>query len=464
MSTMNCFALLEDAARALPIVVLRTAMLDGFLSAQPASTRAWVAAHNWTAAPGTALVVPGTDGHPVVALAGIGDEQDPLALAHLPMALPEGTYRLTRELGVAVDPSRAVLGWGLGGYQFDRYKKPARAPARLALDVAAADLSEAYAQLKASMLVRDLVNTPTEDMGPDQLEAVAFRLAKAYGGEARSIAGDALLSENFPAIHAVGRASHRAPRLIELVWGDPAHKLLAICGKGVCFDTGGLDIKPADGMRWMKKDMGGAAHALALAQLVMAQKLPVRLHLLVPAVENAIAANAYRPGEVIATRKGLRVEIDNTDAEGRLVLCDALAYAAERRPDLLIDFATLTGACRVALGPDLPGMFCNQDALRVQYLQASERARDPMWPLPLWQPYNVYLKSSIADCANAGASRMGGAITAALYLERFVPEGQAWVHIDVYAWNDTDRPGRPHGGEAQSLRASWELLKARYGK
>jgi leucyl aminopeptidase len=462
MSTMNCFASHEDSARALPVVALRAAELDAFVATQPASTRAWIAALAWRAAPGTALMIPGVDGQPVAAFTGIGDPDDPLALAHLPMSLPEGVYRLARDIGVALDPARAALGWGLGAYQFDRYRKAPRAPARLALDDDAASLSEAYAQLKASYLVRDLVNTPTEDMGPDQLEAVAHRLAKAYGGDARAVTGEALISENFPAIHAVGRASHRAPRLIELQWGDVAHPRLAIVGKGVCFDTGGLDIKPADGMRWMKKDMGGAAHALALAQLVMAQQLPVRLQLLVPAVENSISANAFRPGEVINTRKGLRVEIDNTDAEGRLVLCDALSYAAEQRPDLILDFATLTGAARIALGPDLPALFSNRDALRDDYVLAARRARDPLWPMPLWQPYHSYLKSYIADCANSGASRMGGAITAALYLERFVPDDQAWAHIDVYSWNDADRPGRPMGGEAQTLRASWELLKARY--
>jgi leucyl aminopeptidase len=289
-----------------------------------------------------------------------------------------------------------------------------------------------------------------------------MRLAKAYGAQARSIVGEALIEQNFPAIHAVGRGSHRAPRLIEIEWGDPAHPRIAIVGKGVCFDTGGLNIKSSDGMRWMKKDMGGAAHALGLAQIVMAQKLPVRLHVLVPAVENALSGNAYRPGEVIATRKGLRVEIDNTDAEGRVVLCDALTYSAERHPELILDYATLTGAARVALGPDLPALFCNRDALRDEFLRAAQRARDPIWPMPLWQPYHSYLKSSIADFANAGASRMAGAITAALYLERFVPDGQTWAHIDVYSWNDTDRPGRPAGGEAQSLRASWELLRAHY--
>jgi leucyl aminopeptidase len=464
MSTMNCFSAADDAARALPLVVLRRQDLDAFLNTQPACTGAWVRAHGFVAAPGTALLVPGTDGQLVAALAGVGDADDPLGLAHLPFALPEGSYRLTREQGLAIEPANALLAWGLGGYQFDRYRKPVRGPARLALDFAAAGLADSYAQLKASLLVRDLVNTPTEDLGPEQLEAVAHRLAKAYGGESRAITGDALLQENFPAIHAVGRASHRAPRLIELEWGDAAHPKLAIVGKGVCFDTGGLDIKPADGMRWMKKDMGGAAHALALAQLVMAQKLPVRLHLLVPAVENAIAGNSYRPGAVLPTRKGLRVEVDNTDAEGRLVLCDAVAYAAERQPDLILDFATLTGAARIALGPELPALFCNQDALRADFVQAAARARDPLWPMPLWQPYHAYLKSNIADLANSGPSRMGGAITAALFIERFVPEGQAWAHIDVYSWNDVDRPGKPPGGEAQSLRASWALLQARYAR
>jgi leucyl aminopeptidase len=463
MSTMNCFASPDSTAHALPIVVLRAGLLEAFLAAQPASTRAWVAAHGWNAAPGSHLVVPGTDGQPVAVLAGIADPDDPLALSPLPLSLPEGTYRLTASHGLVLDGARAVLGWGLGAYQFDRYRKPARAPARLALDQSSAALADAYAQLKASLLVRDLVNTPTEDLGPEQLEAVAFRLAKAYGAVARSIVGDALIEQNFPAIHAVGRASHRAPRLIEIEWGDPSHPAIAILGKGVCFDTGGLDIKPADGMRWMKKDMGGAAHALALAQIVMAQKLPVRLHVLVPAVENAIAGNAYRPGEVLATRKGFRVEVDNTDAEGRIVLCDAIAYAAERQPDLILDFATLTGAARIALGPDLPALFCNRDAWRDDFLRAAQRARDPVWPMPLWQPYHSYLKSHVADFANSGPSRMGGAITAALYLERFVPEGQAWAHIDVYSWNDAERPGRPMGGEAQSLRASWALLQSRYG-
>jgi leucyl aminopeptidase len=362
-----------------------------------------------------------------------------------------------------MDPSLLLLGWGLGGYRFDRYLKTSKPLARLVLEDAGFENAEAFAILKASTMVRDLVNTPTEHMGPAELEAVAFRLAKAYGGQLNTIVGDELLAQNFPTIHAVGRASHRAPRLIELTWGNEAHPAVAIVGKGVCFDSGGLDIKTADGMRNMKKDMGGGAHALGLAQLVMARQLPVRLRVLVPAVENAIAGNAFRPGEVIATRGGHSVEIDNTDAEGRLVLCDALAYAAEAKPALLMDFATLTGAARIALGPDLPALFCNDEALAADYLAAGERQRDRLWRMPLWRPYLSYLKSNIADLANSGASRMGGCITAALYLERFVPEGLPWSHVDLYAWNDSERPGKPAGGEAQGLRAAFELLKARFG-
>ena len=378
--------------------------------------------------------------------------------------LPAGAYRLSTDSPVPVALSSALLGWGLGAYRFDRYLTPGRPAARLVLEGGDIENDEAVAVLRASLLVRDLVNTPTEHMGPADLEAVASRLAQAYGGTLKVIAGDDLLTANFPTIHAVGRASHRAPRMIELNWGDAAHPHVVIAGKGVCFDSGGLDIKAADGMRHMKKDMGGAAHAFALAQLVMALQLPIRLTLLVPAVENSIAGNAFRPGEVIVTRLGLSVEVDNTDAEGRLVLCDALAYAAEKKPALILDYATLTGAARVALGPDVPALFCNDETLAADYLRAGELTRDRLWRMPLWRPYLSYLKSSIADLANGGPSRMAGAIVAALYLERFVPEAQSWAHIDVYSWNDNDRPGRPFGGEAQGLRAALALLQARYGK
>ncbi|MGN0924571.1 leucyl aminopeptidase family protein, partial [Ectopseudomonas mendocina] len=287
-------------------------------------------------------------------------------------------------------------------------------------------------------------------------------MAAAHGGQVSVVAGDELLARNFPTIHAVGRASHRAPRLIELRWGKADAPKLTLVGKGVCFDTGGLDLKPADGMRNMKKDMGGAAHAIGLASLVMARQLPVQLTLLVAAVENAIGPDALRPGEVVTTRAGISVEIDNTDAEGRLILCDALAYAAEGKPEAIIDFATLTGAARIALGPDLPALFANNDALAQQWIDAGEATRDPVWRMPLYRPYLRYLNSGVADMANAG-SRMAGAVTAALYLERFIPAGQTWAHLDVYAWNDTDRPGRPAGGEALALRSAWAMLKARYG-
>lgn len=448
-------------ANATPIIAVHKDCLETTLAALDSGARAWAQANGFKAKADTWLALPGADGGIAMVLAGIADSADPRALSALPLALSEGRYTLHPTLGERIVPGDALLGWGLGAYRFSRYLNPARKAATLVLD-ADADLDEAAALLEAGTRVRDLVNTPTQDMGPDELEAEARALAQRHGASARVVAGDELLRENFPAIHAVGRASHRAPRLIELSWGDPSHPALALVGKGVCFDTGGLDLKPADGMRNMKKDMGGGAHAIALAGLVMARKLPVRLSLLVPAVENAVGPDAYRPGEVVATRKGISVEIDNTDAEGRMVLCDALAYAAESSPDLILDFATLTGAARVALGPDLPVLFSNDDEVAAQWIEAGDALRDPVWRMPLWRPYLRYLKSHIADIANAG-SRMAGAVTAALYLEKFIPDGQRWAHLDVYAWNDADRPGRPRGGEAMALRSVWEMLKARYG-
>lgn len=454
---MNLPVGFSTAADAIPLYPLTGARLPAFLGEQPEPIRAWVSAHAFSAAPGAVLALPTGEGRVAAVLAGVTEGDDPWALAHLPELLPEGDYRLC-----GIDANDALLlGWGLGSYRFERYRKRARPPARLLLDAA---LQEgAWTQVLAACLrVRDLVNTPTEHMGPADLEALLRQLAQRYAAQFRSVVGDALLGENLPAIHAVGRASHREPRLLELTWGDPVLPRLAIVGKGVCFDTGGLDLKPADGMRNMKKDMGGGAHAIALAEWVMASGLPVHLRLYVPAVENAIAANAYRPGEVIATRKGLSVEIDNTDAEGRLVLCDALTLACEHKPDILLDFATLTGAARIALGPDLPVLFANDDGLADAWLKAGRAQSDPLWRLPLWQPYHRYLKSGIADLANSGASRMAGAITAALYLQRFVPDAQPWAHLDVYSWNDADQPGRPAGGEAQGLRAAIAMLEARY--
>jgi leucyl aminopeptidase len=458
---MNGFASAAEAAHACPLILCSDAGLDDLLDALGEPARRWTQAQGFRAQPGSHLAVPDASGAVCAVLVGLSRTDDPWALAALPLGLPEGTYALDAR-GLQIDRSAAVIGWGLGAYQFSRYRKPARAAAKLAVDLEDPALASAVAMLRASVLTRDLINTPTENMGPEHLENTARSLAQAHGAQFHSIVGEALISERFPAIHAVGRASHRAPRLIELNWGDPNHPRLAIVGKGVCFDTGGLDMKPADGMRNMKKDMGGAAHALALAQLVMAQQLPVRLQLLVPAVENAIAADAYRPGEVIATRAGFSVEIDNTDAEGRVVLCDALTYASENKPDLIMDFATLTGAARIALGPDLPALFTNRDDIAHSYIAAGETHLDPLWRMPLWRPYLSYLKSGIADFANAGPSRMAGCITAALYLDRFIDPAQAWTHVDVYSWNDSDRPGRPAGGEAQGLRAAWAFLRQRY--
>ncbi|MEO7251092.1 MAG: leucyl aminopeptidase family protein [Arenimonas sp.] len=463
MTLPSCFVASADAVDACALMVLDRATYPAWRETQTPSTRAWLDANAFNPCAGSFLLVPDAQGAALFVVVAISDAGDPLALAHLPMLLPAGTYRLHADAPVPVDPGLLLLGWGLGAYRFDRYVAPSRPAARLVLEQADVESSEAFALLRSSLLVRDLVNTPTEHMGPSDLEAVANRLGQAYGGELKVITGDDLLTENFPTIHAVGRASHRSPRLIELNWGNPAHPHVVIIGKGVCFDTGGLNLKSGDGMRNMKKDMGGAAHALALAQLVMSQALPLRITLLVPAVENSLSGNSFRPGEVIVTRQGLSVEIDNTDAEGRLVLCDALAYATEKKPALILDYATLTGAARVALGPDVPALFCNDETLAAEYLAAGERARDRVWRLPLWRPYLSYLKSGIADLSNSSPSRMGGAIVAALFLERFVPETQAWAHVDVYAWNDGERPGRPTGGEAQGLRAALGLLRTRFG-
>jgi leucyl aminopeptidase len=445
---------------AISLVALTPDDLDAYLATVPERVRRWVASQAFKALPLTHCLVPNDDGGIAEVLVGIINGQDLNTLAHLPLLLPPGNYALA-ERGTPLDARRVALGFALGSYQFHRYKRPRREPAKL-LAPLGQYLDEVAALALATARTRDLVNTPAEDLGPAELGDTTRSIATRFGAQYREWVGNELLDANFPAIHAVGRASHRAPRLLEVLAGDPAHPEVAIVGKGVCFDTGGLDIKPPDGMRHMKKDMGGAAHAIALAELLLERRLPIRLRLLVPAVENAISANAYRPGEVIRTRAGLSVEIDNTDAEGRVILCDALAYAAESKPALIVDFATLTGAARIALGPDLPALFGNDDALRDQLVAIGRDVQDPLWPMPLWQPYLGMLESGIADLANAGPSKHGGAITAALYLQRFVPPTTPWLHLDTYAWNDSDRPGRPRGGEAMGLRAVYELLKRRY--
>ncbi|WP_374609488.1 M17 family metallopeptidase [Thermomonas sp.] len=450
------FATPDAATTPRPLHIVDKAGFAAWRDAQSPVVQAWLAAQRFDGSAGTAQSWANAEGAIGGAVIGIGDGLDAYSYAHAPLALPGGDWQVVADIDEATRQA-LHLGWGLGCYRFDRYKKTTRAPARLVdtFDAEALDV------LAACVRVRDLVNTPTEHMGPDDLESLARDLAARHGASITVVAGEDLLAQGYPAIHAVGRASHRAPRIIELSWGDASHPHVAICGKGVCFDTGGLDLKTAVGMRNMKKDMGGAAHALALAELIMARKLPLGLTVLVPAVENAVGPDAFRPGEVVATRKGVSVEIDNTDAEGRMVLCDALARACELKPDVLLDFATLTGAARVALGPDLPVLYANDESLANDWLDAGNSTRDPLWRMPLWRPYLRYLTSGIADLANGSASSMAGSITAALFLERFVAEGQRWAHVDVYAWNDSDRAGKPAGGEAQSLRACYAMLKAR---
>lgn len=381
-------------------------------------------------------------------------------LAKLAEELPEGTYRLA-----SGEPGPAMFGWITGQYRFNRYKSEDKAQGpRILLTTQVAQIDAATAEAQAECLVRDLVNMPPEDLGPAALEAECEKLAKAHKAELTVVRGDAL-EQGYPMVHAVGRAAarHHAPRLMHLVWGDPAHPVLAVVGKGVCFDSGGLDIKPSAGMRLMKKDMGGAAHALALAGLIMGARLKVRLHLLIPAVENAISGGALRPGDVLKSRKGLTVEIHNTDAEGRLILGDALTRASEENPDLIVDFATLTGAARVALGPDLPALMARRDETADAFLAAGKANDDAAWRLPLPEAYREYLASDVADMANASQNPFAGASVAGLFLDRFVGEGVDWVHYDTFAWSPSPKPGRARGGRGLGLRGAWHAIRARYG-
>ncbi|MFT4252576.1 MAG: leucyl aminopeptidase family protein [Caulobacter sp.] len=398
-------------------------------------------------------------------LAGEGEGADRWSLAALPWALPEGDYRLCTDLDAA-KAAEVAIGWGLGAYRFDAYRTEGEAlgrrPARLAWPEGV-DRQRVEREVSAMALARDLINTPANDMGPAELADVALTLAGKHDAACEVIVGDDLLEQGYRLVHAVGRASHRAPRLIDLRWGEAQAPKITIVGKGVCFDTGGLDMKAASFMLQMKKDMGGAAHALALTQMVLEARLPVRLRLLIPAVENAVAGDALRPLDVIRARNGLTVEIGNTDAEGRLILADVLAEASDEAPDLLVDFATLTGAARIALGGDLPAMFCNDEALAASFLALTERNDDPVWRMPLWKPYLKDLASPVADLRNVSGGTFAGAINAAVFMERFVREGTPWLHLDTYGWNDKSRPGRPEGGEARNLRSVFDLIADRAG-
>ncbi len=444
----------------IPLLPLTQDECSQWLASETETTRAWVTEHEFDGSAGTTLAIPDESGGIDRLLCGVGRRAHIWSLAHV------AGLRLARPLAMSdeawSDPAtaRMALGYRLACYRFTRYRERRAGPELTWSDTPAGH--ELAAIARAVARVRDLVNTPAEDMGPEELATAAWELATSAGGDCRVIEGDHLLEQNFPAIHAVGRAADRAPRLIDVSWGDENHPTLVLIGKGVCFDSGGLDIKPASGMLLMKKDMGGAAHALALAGLVMEHELPVRLRLLIPAVENAISGNAYRPGDVVRTRAGLTVEIGNTDAEGRVILADALAYGCEQSPDLMIDFATLTGAARIALGPDLPPYFTDDEALAQAWEEASAAVEDPVWRMPLYDGYDESIDGAVANVSNTGSLGQAGAVTAALFLRRFVREGVSWSHHDVYAWNPTDRPGRPKGGEAHALRAAWELLRRRY--
>jgi leucyl aminopeptidase len=451
----------DQGQSATPLILVDKNSFETWFQAQPERIRQAAIAQGFKGDGYQLAILPGEKSgwSTVLGVANV-DKLSPWCLAKAAETLPQGQYRLQGR-----GPGPAALGWLLGQYRFDRYRKSADpAGPRILLSGEPASIESHVGIAEATNMVRDLVNIPAADMGPAELEEAARALAKECGARISAVSGKAL-DDGYPMVSAVGRAASadRAPRLIEIEYGDSRHPRIAIVGKGVCFDSGGLDIKPASGMRLMKKDMGGAAHALALAALIMRNRLPVRLHLVVPAVENAISGNAFRPGDILRSRKGLSVEIGNTDAEGRLILGDALARAAECEPELILDFATLTGAARVALGPDLPPLFANDDGLAEALLAAAGQVSDPLWRMPLWSPYEEMLASDVADIGNAADGPMAGAVTAALFLQKFVPEGVPWAHFDTFAWRPSAKPGRPKGGDALGLRAAWQMLTERYG-
>jgi leucyl aminopeptidase len=448
------------------ITALTEAALSDWLEAQPPSVRKWTELQGFKGKKAQIVSLPGGDGGVGRVLLGLGNSNGPLSpwtFVALPATLPQGNYAF-ESVPDAAFATAAALGWALGTYRFERYKlgdsEPARPHPHLAIPDGC-DRAYVEAAARATFLVRDLINTPPNDMGPAELEREAFDLAARIGAEATSTVGEDLIDANFPAIHAVGKGSERAPRLIDLRWGDPSHPKVTLVGKGVCFDTGGYDLKPSSGMALMKKDMGGAAHVLGLAHMIATLKLPVRLRVLVAAVENSVSGGAFRPSDVINTHKGLTVEIGNTDAEGRLILADALSLASEESPELMVDFATLTGAARSALGPELPPYFTDGEELAKAFSDAAEAAADPVWRLPLWPAYADNLKSNIADLRNDGGP-FAGAVVAALFLKRFVAKPQNWIHLDIYAWNPEKRAGRPVGGEAMAMRAVYDMIRTRF--
>ncbi|MFO1184591.1 MAG: leucyl aminopeptidase family protein [Bauldia sp.] len=446
---------------AVPVAALPSSELEAFLAGLPREQAAFARAVDFQAKSGTVALLPDREGRIALVLFGLGNgEGNGLIYGRLATAVPKGTYRLTAR---PARPDLAAIGFALGAYRFNRYRDAERSEVSLVMPDGA-DAAEVRRIVAGAILARDLINTPANDMGPADLAMAAQSVASRYGAAAFQLVGEDLKANNYPLIHAVGAAAanDRAPRLIDFAWGDAGHPKLTLVGKGVCFDTGGLDIKPSSNMLLMKKDMGGAANVLGLATMIMDAGLPVRLRVLIPAVENSISGRAFRPGDVFSSRKGLTVEIGNTDAEGRLILADALALACEEQPDLLIDLATLTGAARTATGPDVSPFYTRDDALAANVARHSEATADPLWRLPLWTPYFSLIESKVADINNAGSSGFAGSITAALFLSRFVSETTRWLHGDIFGWTPSAKPGKPEGGEAQAIRALYALIKERY--
>jgi len=451
---------LPSDARPISVDILRPEDWERYAANLSETQRNFAQARGFSGEAGQRLRLPDAQGHIRIALLGCGaeatDEIGEMRLGSLGAFLASGFYRFGA-MPSSFSKRLAAISWGMGTYRFERYLMDESVPPVLVLEEDA-PMTEIVAQVEATALCRDLINTPAGDMGPVALEQAARDLAKEYDADVCSVIGEDLLAQNYPMIHAVGRAAHEPPRLVEIEWGDPSHPRLAVIGKGITFDTGGVNMKSASGARLMKKDMGGAAHALALSKIIMATNLPVRLHCLLAIAENAVSANAYRPGDVLQSRAGLTVEIDNTDAEGRLVLGDALFRASEDNPVMMVDFATLTGAARVALGPHLPPMFCNRTAPVAGVATQGMAQKDPVWHMPLWQPYNSMLSSPIASCKNSGGG-FAGAMTAALFLEKFV-NNTPWMHFDTYGWNPSARPAHPKGGDMYGVRAVYGWLKA----
>ncbi|MGH6890318.1 MAG: leucyl aminopeptidase family protein [Rhizomicrobium sp.] len=452
--------LVTRAKTAIPLDAVKRSELETWLGKKAPNEAKWLRGTGFAAKEGAIAFVPAADGNIAFVALGLGDDHDPLALAAFPELLPQGTYML-RDVPRSLGGELGAFSWLLGTYGFDRYRKTTRTVPKLLVD-AKIDPVRVSRMAEGVFLARDLVNTPSNDMGPAELAEAACRLATRFGARVSVISGDDLLARNFPLIHTVGRASDRAPCLIDLRWGAEAARKVTLVGKGVCFDSGGLDLKTSSGMLTMKKDMGGAAVVLGLALMVMDAKLPVRLRVLIPAVENSVSGRAYRPGDIIGSRKGLTVEIGNTDAEGRLVLADALCEADGEAPELLIDVATLTGAARAATGLEVPPFFTDDDALAAELSRHAADVHDPLWRLPLWRGYERTLASPIADLNNNPDYNLAGAITAALFLNRFVERARSWVHLDIPAWNDRSRPGRRRGAEANAARALYALLESRY--